>query len=223
MYLSRLILNPRSRQVRSELANPYEMHRTVMNAFAGWDTSQDRILFRLEMRRQLGLPVLLVQSPLEPRWNFLTAPEKNYLLPAEECPSGIDQNLAVKTFELNLLSGDELAFRLRANPSVKKDRQGKKQGRRVGLYREEDQLKWLERKLDAAGARLVSARTSNEAKINAAQKSDQAHNDLTFLAVLFDGGLMVSYPERLWAAVKNGIGSGKGLGLGLLSLARYSG
>ena len=33
MYLSRLILNPRSRQVRNELADPYEMHRTVCKAF----------------------------------------------------------------------------------------------------------------------------------------------------------------------------------------------
>ncbi|HKV39599.1 MAG TPA: type I-E CRISPR-associated protein Cas6/Cse3/CasE, partial [Blastocatellia bacterium] len=33
LYFSRLLLNPRSRQVRSELANPYEMHRTLMRAF----------------------------------------------------------------------------------------------------------------------------------------------------------------------------------------------
>ena len=33
LYLSRLILNPRSRQVMSEMAHPYEMHRTLMRAF----------------------------------------------------------------------------------------------------------------------------------------------------------------------------------------------
>ena len=33
MYLSRLILNPRSRRVQRELAEPYEMHRSLMKAF----------------------------------------------------------------------------------------------------------------------------------------------------------------------------------------------
>ena len=33
MYLSRLILNPRHRRVQREVANPYEMHRSLMRAF----------------------------------------------------------------------------------------------------------------------------------------------------------------------------------------------
>ncbi|HDR15457.1 MAG TPA: type I-E CRISPR-associated protein Cas6/Cse3/CasE, partial [Desulfobacteraceae bacterium] len=36
MYLSRLILDLNCRQVRSELAQPYEMHRTLMHAFDGY-------------------------------------------------------------------------------------------------------------------------------------------------------------------------------------------
>ena len=46
MYLSRLILNPRSRQVRSELADLYEMHRTVMQSFAGRLEDDELVLFR---------------------------------------------------------------------------------------------------------------------------------------------------------------------------------
>ena len=33
LYLSRLLLNPHSRQVMGEIAHPYEMHRTLMRAF----------------------------------------------------------------------------------------------------------------------------------------------------------------------------------------------
>ena len=33
MYLSRLAINPRSRDVQQDLADIYQMHRTVMSAF----------------------------------------------------------------------------------------------------------------------------------------------------------------------------------------------
>ena len=33
MYLSRLILNPRNRRVQREIANPYQMHKTLMRCF----------------------------------------------------------------------------------------------------------------------------------------------------------------------------------------------
>ena len=33
MYLSQLTLNPRTRRVQRELANPYELHRTLMRAY----------------------------------------------------------------------------------------------------------------------------------------------------------------------------------------------
>ena len=33
LYLSRILLNPRSRRAMSELLHPYEMHRTLMRAF----------------------------------------------------------------------------------------------------------------------------------------------------------------------------------------------
>lgn len=39
LYLSRLILDLNCRQVRSEIAQPYEMHRTLMHAFDGHPVS----------------------------------------------------------------------------------------------------------------------------------------------------------------------------------------
>jgi CRISPR system Cascade subunit CasE len=216
MYLSRLILNPCSNQARSELANPYEMHRTVMKAYAA---GADRVLYRLEIHPHSGALTLLVQSQLCPDWGFLAAPEKSYLLPLSACPSGIVENPQVKTFDPELRAGQALAFRLRANPTVKKDRQDKKQGRRVALYREEDQLQWLARKLEAAGAELLSARTSNETKTGGVRFRQGARQELTYLSVQFDGVLRVRQAEQLRAAVVGGIGSGKGFGFGLLSLA----
>lgn len=219
MYLSRLILNPRSRQVRNELADPYEMHRTVMKAFAGKLEADERVLFRVDLQPRSGIPTLLVQSRYAPDWSLLTASRKNYLLD-EPFPPLDFENPAVKEVNLGLHAGQQLSFRLRANPTVKKKRADKEQGRRVGIYCEEEQLAWLERKLEAAGAVHISARVANETELRGklfAEKEQKKR--MKFLAVQFEGILEVKDPGQLLETVKAGIGSGKGLGFGLLSLA----
>ncbi|HVN56600.1 MAG TPA: type I-E CRISPR-associated protein Cas6/Cse3/CasE [Anaerolineaceae bacterium] len=225
MYLSRLILNPRSRQVLREIADPYEMHRTITRAFPGSVFHADRrdentagLLFRLDVHPRTGLPTLLVQSRVRPDWTFLAAPPKNYLLPPDDLFFEAE-NPGVKEVELIFRPGQALAFRLRANPTVKKDREGEKQGRRVGLHREEDQLLWLGRKIDASGCVLLSARASSQERVQGQWFRDNQRHGLSFLSVLFEGVIQVKDPLALHSAMLAGIGSGKGLGFGLLSLA----
>jgi CRISPR system Cascade subunit CasE len=218
MYLSKLILNPRSRQVQHEIIDPYEMHRTIMRAFAENHPENERVLFRLEMHPVTGMPILLVQSYNPPDWKFLFPSAKNYLVSPDQMAFD-ESNPAVKQVEVRLKIGQKLAFRLRANPTVKKDRPGKKQGRRVGLYQEEDQLNWLKRKFDEAGGYVISAHTSNMEQINGKRHHDEQVSDLSFLVVQFDGILQVREPAKMEQTLISGMGSGKGLGFGLLSLA----
>jgi CRISPR system Cascade subunit CasE len=225
LYLSRLILNPRSHQVRSEIANPYEMHRTLSRGFIGKnlniDRSQDKssgVLYRLEVNPRSGIPALLVQSQVKPDWSYLQSPDENYLL-EDELLLSEDENLAVKAVDLHLFSGQMLAFRLLANPTVKKSHEGRKHGRREGLLREEDQLAWLKRKLESAGALLLSARLIHDEFVHAVLHRGELTHKMSILSVQFDGLLQVKDPERLLACIRSGIGSGKGLGFGLLSLA----
>lgn len=227
MYLSRLILNPRSRQVRNELADPYEMHRTVCQAFPNGIFRTERnaenatnILFRVDLHPRTRIPTLLVQSRQKPDWSFLLAGRKDYLLGENELPLDVE-NPAVKEMNLQLREGQVLAFRLRANPTVKKDREGKKQGRRVGLLREEDQHQWLARKLESAGAELVSVNIVNEqfTRSKLFIEKEKASR-LNFLSVQFDGILQVKDRDKLTSNIFTGFGSAKGLGFGLLSLAR---
>jgi len=222
MYLSQLLLNPRSRQVQRELADPYELHRTVCRAFPDANYKENEpsgILFRVDLHPKTRLPTLLVQSQLQPEWSFLLTDRKDYLLDKAPLPLGIE-NPAWKEMNLQLRAGQALAFRLRANPTVKKDREGKTQGRRVGLVREEDQQKWLERKLESAGAALVSVNIADDQLVRGKlfiEKNDEKR--LRFLSVLFDGVLQVKDPKQLVETIYTGIGSAKGLGFGLLSLA----
>jgi len=214
MYLSRLILNPRHRRVQKEVAQPYQMHRSLMNAFPdGLEPGDERVLFRLEAHPRTGALTLLVQSLTLPDWSWLAKPRaRGYLLPVDE------PNPAVKSFDLNLAPGQVLAFRLRANPTARR-RLPDGSRKRVGLCREEEQRDWLERKAEQGGFRVLSVRTSNQTMVGGKiRRNDEAHK-LRLLAVQFDGLLQVTDPDRLRDTVQQGIGSGKSLGFGLLSLA----
>jgi len=210
MYLSRLILNPRNRRVQREIADPYQMHRSVMRAFPDdMDVQAERVLFRLESHPRTGALTLLVQSLMLPDWSWLAeSGARGYLLAVDE------PNPAVKSFDPQLAPGQVLAFRLQANPTVKRG------GKRLGLYREQEQQRWLERKARASGFRLLSVRIGNQNVIGGRIHRDGTTHKLHLFSVQFDGLLQVTDPDRLCEAVQHGIGSGKGLGFGLLSLAR---
>jgi len=209
MYLSRLILNPRNRRVQREVADPYQMHRSLMRAFPdGLEPGEERVLFRLEERPWPDGLVLLVQSHHRPDWSWLAEPgARGYLLPVDV------PNPAVKSFDPRLAPGQVLAFRLRANPTVKR------KGKRLGLYREEEQQQWLLRKAEQAGFRVLSVRIGGQRVVTGVIHRGNTHR-LRLLSVQFDGLLEVIDPDRLREAVRWGIGSGKAFGCGLLSLAR---
>jgi len=221
MYLSRLILNPRNRRVQKEIAAPYQMHRSLMNGFPD-DLAEgdERVLFRLETHPRTGTLILLVQSLTPPDWSWLEAPNaRGYLLPQHLLPPGVSRNPDVKDFDLNLAPGQALAFRLRANPTARR-RLPDGTRKRVGLCREEEQMEWLKRKAEQGGFRLLSARASNQTIVGGRIHRDDTTHKLRLLAVQFDGLLQVTDTDRLRETVRRGIGSGKGLGFGLLSLAR---
>lgn len=246
MYLSRLILNPRSRQVRNELADPYEMHRTVCSAFPNGLFKVERneengtnVLFRVDLHPRTRIPTLLVQSRQKPDWSFLygmqeLAPAntdsklsdskfKNYLLGENELPLDVE-NPAIKKMDLQLREGQVLAFRLRANPTFKKTEvkeNGEKHKRRLGILEEDKQREWLENKFKSAGAGLVSVNIVNEQFTHGKLfKEKEKALRLKLLSVQFDGVLQVKDSNNLVNSIFTGFGSAKGLGFGLLSLAR---
>jgi len=214
MYLSRLILNPRNRRVQREVADPYQMHRSIMRAFPDeLEAGAERVLFRLEAQPHTRTLAVLIQSLTLPDWSWLAEPgARGYLLPVDE------PNPAVKSFDIRPAPGQLLAFRLRANPTVKRTVNGTK--KRLGLYREDEQVKWLERKAGWGGFRLISVHTSRQGAVGGRIHRDSATHKLRLLSVQFDGLLQVTDADRLRETVRWGIGSGKGLGFGLLSLAR---
>ena len=208
IHLSLLTLNPRSRQVQAETRDPYQMHRTLAKAFGeGGQAQQDaRCLFRLEEDKH-GWRVL-VQSRTAPDWTLLTVPPDYHLSPPQ-----------TKPFAPRLTPGQTLAFRLRANPTKRQSakRDGKRMGPRVGLYTEAERLAWLERKAEAGGFALCTVTAAGQDQLHTRTSKD---HQATFGAVQFEGVLRVTDPTALLATLEAGIGAGKGVGFGLLSLAR---
>jgi len=203
IHLSQLLLDPSCPQVQAELRDPYQMHRTLSKGFGdGPAFAAARCLFRVDEAGDTAGLRLLVQSLTEPDWQRLTA-RPGYLLGAPQ----------VRQFEPAFAPGQRLAFRLRANPTVKRD------GKRLALYREEEHLAWLRRKAEASGFVVSSAAARLPQKLGF--RTTRGF-DTRLFGVTFDGRLLVNEPIKAVAALVAGIGSAKAFGFGLLSVARLS-
>lgn len=252
MYLSRLILNPRSAQVRRDIANCVQLHRTILSTFPQVDKRKEmktreafEILYRLDWYRRTGTHIVLVQSKEQPDWSSLP---KNYLLNID---SGI-QNPETKNIEHfmdSIEAGSIYRFRLRANPTRKISTTNKNDllagavksnGMRVSIRDDKLLMEWMNRKANDGGFILISMKTvpdlpdvlispseiqkcsRNIGKKNLGEENDNPPRKgiaLTFDAVIFEGKLRVSDKAKFTETVKKGIGSGKGFGFGLLSIA----
>lgn len=204
MYLSLLRLNPLSRKTISEISRPYELHRTIMRAFPGIkDGGAGRVLFRLDINHDRSEIYLLVQSENKPDWSQL---------------KGIGDMLLVqpeyKVLDPVIKNGMVLYFRLRANPTVKRN------GKRLGIMDEAGHYAWLKRKSRSAGFELISANAVNEGRVQDKMTDNysSSHN-LTLVSVRFDGVLKVTDEDKFRTVINKGLGSGKGVGFGLLSVA----
>jgi CRISPR system Cascade subunit CasE len=102
--------------------------------------------------------------------------------------------------------------------------------KRLGLLRLADQEAWVARKGELHGFRVprltppgrsespevrFDVRVSEERMLRGQQ---HAGNGIRVYAVLFDGFLTVTDPEKFRLALHTGIGHGKAMGLGLLSV-----
>ncbi len=198
MFLSKMILSNRSKRAWNEFENPYEMHRTIMRAFPEQIETDERVLFRIEGPTEQGI-VVLVQSQYCPDWSGMGV-SNNYLV---EWPS-------TKEFDPLFESGDEYRFRLLANPTRKEN------GKRLGEIGEDNATVWLSRKADLHGFQIEEVIPIEKGFV----KIRIGERNMTMYSVLFDGVLSVTDPVLLGKAYRRGIGSGKGFGFGLISLAR---
>jgi len=245
LFLSRLSLNSRSRQVISETTQPYEMHRTLMKAFPDMEKSDPtnvreklKVLFRTENSSQKNEVLVYVQSAVEPDWSFLERLD-GYLA----SPDGHEYK-DIMPLLLNIKRGQTLSFRLRANPTrrVAADDDHMK-GKRVELLHEEQQIDWLNRKGRmqesglGGGFEIVfhemtthdnqtiltpKLKVIPEGKTYNSKRVGDSRCSTTHFTVLFEGLLEVTDPNAFIRTICRGVGPAKAFGCGLMSVAPVS-
>lgn len=236
MFLHRLHLNLRCKEVRRDLANPYELHSTLCRAFSEPDRKcpQGEFLWRLEPETNpAGCPRVLVQSRSLPEWSRIAV--QGWFAQVPDPPVDLSEKLKLHSLQ----SGQKFRFRLRANPCVSR------QGKRLGLLRVEEQERWLERKgeeqhgfavarlasfgLDESAPARIDVRITQEQMLRGVRRDG---SNIRVFSVLYDGILTVTDPVRfsltllgdrkqdgnLQRRISMGVGHGKAMGLGLLSV-----
>jgi CRISPR system Cascade subunit CasE len=220
MFLSRIHLDLRSRDARRDLSNPYQLHSTLCRAFSPPETKcpQGEFLWRLEPETDTsGYPIIIVQSRKIPDWSGIGI--KGWLLQADPAID-LNDRLKIEYFGKN----QRFRFRLRANPSVTRS------GKRLGLLQLVDQEKWIERKGLQHGFSLprlpsfsFQATTEERVDVRVSQAQilcDKQHSDnsIRIFSALYNGILKITEPAQFKEALQTGIGHGKVMGLGLLSV-----
>jgi CRISPR system Cascade subunit CasE len=221
MFLNRIYLDPRCREARRDLSDPYQLHSTLCRAFSVPDQKcyEGAFLWRIEPESDpSGWPRILVQSRTIPHWEGIGVQR---WLGKVDPPIDLNQRLKLDS----LKAGLRFRFRLRANPCVTRN------GKRLGLLRLEEQEAWVGRKGLQHGFSLpqlgrfefsdssqerIDVRVSHEQMLRGSRHSG---DPMRIFSVLYDGILTVTEPDKFRDALRTGIGHGKAMGLGLFSVA----
>jgi CRISPR system Cascade subunit CasE len=221
MLLHRILLEPRCKEVRRDLSNPYELHSTLCRAFSVPEAKcpDGSFLWRLEPESGAELlPKVLIQSDVIPVWERIGVPGWLGAVP----DPAVDLAARLKLDQLHV--GQRFRFRLRANPCVVREK------KRQGLLRTEEQEQWLVRKAQAHGfaiPTLVSFDLLDEGVLRPDVRITQEQmlrgkrrdgTQISIFSVLFDGILAVEDADKFRQGLAGGIGHGKAMGLGLLSV-----
>jgi CRISPR system Cascade subunit CasE len=199
MYISQLILNLRSRTARTDLADRYELHRTLLSAFPDTLPDDERILYRVEQHHSEPVASVLVQSQYIPDWESADRLwQATYLLADPQ----------IRQILVEAAEGEQLPFRLQANPTVKRD------GKRHAIQTDEQLLVWLQRKGEQHGFDVAPL----DVRIVKMGKTYGKKRKQTWEAVQYDGRLRVVDSDRFVDVLRYGIGSAKAFGFGLLSI-----
>lgn len=226
MFLTHMPLNPQRRSTRELVASPQRLHAAVLAGFLPDTASRQRVLWRLDSdgRHNLDLYVVSVARPS---------------LDALVEQAGWSANPVWRTADYGrfldrLEGGQRWIFRLVANPvkSIRPGgddhaaRAGRQRGHRVPLVTVDAQTEWLLSRaprlgftVPNGGAGVPNLALSNRTRLRFQRRTETEARTVTLEAVQYDGVLEVTDARALRTALTAGIGSGKGYGCGLMTLA----
>lgn len=214
-----------ARRMATQLrASPYAQHQALWKLFAREPGSQRPFLFR----------------------EAVTSDAPTYWMLSESAPQAGDLwSARSRPYDPQFRSGDRLQFELRANPTISRRIQGER-GKRVDLIGErlkdlpaetraedrarlvsEDLPQWLRDRGVRNGFALADAADEGTASTAVHYRrwrfDGRGSRPLTLGVAEFCGVLQVTDAEAFARCVREGLGHGKGFGLGMWMLRRHRG
>jgi CRISPR system Cascade subunit CasE len=229
MYLSQMPLNPQRRSTRELVASPQRLHAAVLSGFLPAAAQRGRVLWRLDADTRHDLNLYVVSSEV-PSFDALVE------------QAGWTSNPVWRTADYDrflgrLEAGQRWVFRVVVNPvrSVRSDGGGsggpdrRARGRRVPLVKETDQREWLESRSAGLGFALAPGASGglNLSVTRSQRNRFERHSDgesrpVTVQSAQYDGVLEIADVEAMRRTLVAGVGSAKGYGCGLMTLAPLS-
>ena len=210
LYLSQISFqsNPETYRFLGESNFTYKAHQLV--SLAQSENAKDgRILWRLESAKN-KLPKLLVQTDFAPDFGRLTGSEF----------SSFVEKPQVKKFKLNTTTGQLYGFKARVNPTMRefvKNLPKGKRGPRVPIVENSELATWILRKEESCGFKLVHSQIDAEDPLIFKKPKGQS---VTLNSICLSGKLIVTNATLFHETMRNGLGSAKGFGFGMISLKR---
>lgn len=207
MFLSKLVFNLHSRKAINAVVNANEMHKLVMSMFKNIESDTPRkelsVLYSLDIGpTQVGV---LVQSLDEPNADKLL--NDNTIISIQT--KSIDKMLD------SIEKGSWLRLEVLSEPYKKVENINSKNSRRKVLTNEEEKLEWFNRKISANGCFV-----KNEMIV---KKGDTVYGQKKNLKFVYHPSvysciIKIDDKDKFNELVKNGIGSGKAYGMGMLKI-----
>lgn len=218
MHFTHLQLNPNRQATRRWVSSPQRLHAAVLGAFPPGRTG-GRVLWRLDTDDHTALDLYLVSK---------ATPSPEGILEQGGWSSTISwRSAAYEGLLERLKARQQWVFRLLANPTKSIRTDTKDRGKRIPLVRLDDQVKWLEARQEQCGFALTpgahhdfNLKLSNRGSRRFTRHTGAQRRTVTIEMVQFDGVLEVRNPELLRQMLVSGIGSAKGYGCGLMTLAK---
>jgi CRISPR system Cascade subunit CasE len=250
MYLSNLEIDTKNTKATNWLTNPYKIHQRLWMGFEKQksETTKPDFLYRVEEDfKQAGEPKprILVLSNVSPLWDyafnsaeFLNGKPKilnlnldNFIEEDRSFRFSLKANPTKKikdhrSYFKKEIEGIEEEKEIKKKlenlaKSLKKEQWEKIKPKRVGIYKEHEQVEWLTRKGEQSGFQILNLQFDKGENKSAQKKTDgKVIHDIDFHTVHFSGILRVTNASAFKRAYTNGIGSGKAFGCGMLLLAR---
>jgi CRISPR system Cascade subunit CasE len=207
LYLTQMLVSYEDAVRLLKIRDSYDWHQRIWQAFGGRDGAERDFLIRVDQKEDAHRVLILSRTqPSKPDW----------------CP--IDC-FGTKNIPPDYFSHESYRFSLLANPTKKLrvdnlDGSRKKNGRRVPITQREDLIQWLQRKAGAGGFVFDPETLRTIPRGREFFHKSGAHG--TLAAVEFQGTLTVNDKTLFLQTVRQGIGSAKAFGFGLLALTPLS-